>query len=257
MVADTAFSPYGAGAHRCWPPFSTRLQWLGASTGGSLPCRWPETISPPCTRPSRARPRQLQRLAHAGPAQRFNWNRSPWKTSACASCWPCASAPALSATGAQVLYDAADPYSRKIVIDRGQTHGIQAGSPVIDESGVHRPGDARLPAGLGSHAADRPRPGHSGAERAHRRAQRGLWRTLRQWRCAWSCATRWPAPTSTDGDLLTTSGVDGVYPAGPARGSRDAGGAPAPSRRSQRVRVRTAWLGCRAALHVLVLAPAW
>eukprot|EP01036_Dinobryon_divergens_P041284 gene41284-54706_t len=40
------------------------------------------------------------------------------------------------ATGAQVLYDAADPYSRKIVIDRGQTHGIEAGSPVIDESGV-------------------------------------------------------------------------------------------------------------------------
>ncbi|OGB91788.1 MAG: rod shape-determining protein MreC, partial [Burkholderiales bacterium RIFCSPLOWO2_12_FULL_67_210] len=40
------------------------------------------------------------------------------------------------ATGAQVLYDAADPYSRKVVIDRGQTHGIEAGSPVIDESGV-------------------------------------------------------------------------------------------------------------------------
>jgi len=40
------------------------------------------------------------------------------------------------ATGAQVLYDAADPYSRKVVIDRGQTHGIVAGSPVIDDSGV-------------------------------------------------------------------------------------------------------------------------
>lgn len=37
---------------------------------------------------------------------------------------------------AQVLYDAADPYTRKVVIDRGMTHGVQAGSPVIDESGV-------------------------------------------------------------------------------------------------------------------------
>lgn len=37
---------------------------------------------------------------------------------------------------AQVLYDAADPFSRKIVIDKGQNHGIGPGSPVIDEAGV-------------------------------------------------------------------------------------------------------------------------
>jgi rod shape-determining protein MreC len=37
---------------------------------------------------------------------------------------------------AQVLYDAADPYTRKVFIDKGLTHGIEAGSPVIDESGV-------------------------------------------------------------------------------------------------------------------------
>lgn len=37
---------------------------------------------------------------------------------------------------AQVVYDAADAYTRKVVIDRGMTHGVQAGSPVIDESGV-------------------------------------------------------------------------------------------------------------------------
>ena len=37
---------------------------------------------------------------------------------------------------AQVLYDAADPYTRKLVIDRGLTHGIAPGSAVIDESGV-------------------------------------------------------------------------------------------------------------------------
>ena len=38
--------------------------------------------------------------------------------------------------GAQVLYDAADPYTRRVVIDRGQTHGVKAGAPVIDEAGV-------------------------------------------------------------------------------------------------------------------------
>ena len=37
---------------------------------------------------------------------------------------------------AEVLYDAADPYTRKVVIDKGLAQGIEAGSPVIDESGV-------------------------------------------------------------------------------------------------------------------------
>ena len=37
---------------------------------------------------------------------------------------------------AQVLYDATDPYSRRVVIDKGQMQGIEPGSPVMDESGV-------------------------------------------------------------------------------------------------------------------------
>lgn len=37
---------------------------------------------------------------------------------------------------AEVLYDAADPYSRKIIVDRGSAHAVQLGSPVIDELGV-------------------------------------------------------------------------------------------------------------------------
>ncbi|MES1264199.1 MAG: rod shape-determining protein MreC, partial [Variovorax sp.] len=37
---------------------------------------------------------------------------------------------------AEVLYDAADPYTRKVIIDKGLAQGIEAGSPVIDESGV-------------------------------------------------------------------------------------------------------------------------
>ena len=37
---------------------------------------------------------------------------------------------------AQVIYDAADPYTRRVVIDRGQIGGVVAGSPVMDEAGV-------------------------------------------------------------------------------------------------------------------------
>jgi rod shape-determining protein MreC len=37
-----------------------------------------------------------------------------------------------SVTAAEVLYDAADPYTRKVVIDKGLTHGIELGSPVLD-----------------------------------------------------------------------------------------------------------------------------
>ena len=37
---------------------------------------------------------------------------------------------------AEVLYDAADPYTRKVIISKGALQGIAMGSPVIDESGV-------------------------------------------------------------------------------------------------------------------------
>lgn len=37
---------------------------------------------------------------------------------------------------AEVMYEAADPFTRRVVIDRGQVHGISAGAPVINEAGV-------------------------------------------------------------------------------------------------------------------------
>jgi rod shape-determining protein MreC len=43
---------------------------------------------------------------------------------------------AISAMSAEVLYDAADPYTRKIIIDKGLLQGVALGSPVLDESGV-------------------------------------------------------------------------------------------------------------------------
>lgn len=42
----------------------------------------------------------------------------------------------VSAQVAQVLYDATDPFSRRVVIGKGRVHGIRPGSPVMDESGV-------------------------------------------------------------------------------------------------------------------------
>ena len=46
--------------------------------------------------------------------------------------------PALSvkSQAAEVLYEASDPFSRKIFIDRGLSQGVVPGSPVIDEAGV-------------------------------------------------------------------------------------------------------------------------
>ena len=39
-------------------------------------------------------------------------------------------------TAAEVLFESPDPYSRKIVIDRGQAQGLQPGSAVITPAGV-------------------------------------------------------------------------------------------------------------------------
>ena len=43
---------------------------------------------------------------------------------------------ATSVMAAEVLYDAADPYTRKIIIDKGLLQDVALGSPVLDESGV-------------------------------------------------------------------------------------------------------------------------
>ena len=42
----------------------------------------------------------------------------------------------VSSMAAELLFEAADPYSRKVFIDRGAQHGLAAGSPVINEAGV-------------------------------------------------------------------------------------------------------------------------
>jgi rod shape-determining protein MreC len=43
---------------------------------------------------------------------------------------------AVRSVAATVMYEAADPYSRKVFIDRGQREGVVPGAPVIDPGGV-------------------------------------------------------------------------------------------------------------------------
>jgi len=42
----------------------------------------------------------------------------------------------VNATPAEILYNGRDPYSRKVIIDKGSQNGVGAGSPVVDENGV-------------------------------------------------------------------------------------------------------------------------
>src|SRR5690606_8015393 len=42
----------------------------------------------------------------------------------------------LRTTVAEVLYDARDAFSRRLVLDKGVQHGVAAGQPVIDAAGV-------------------------------------------------------------------------------------------------------------------------
>ncbi len=46
---------------------------------------------------------------------------------------PALTVPAITA---EVLFEAPDPFSRRVVIDRGATQGVAGGSPVINEAGV-------------------------------------------------------------------------------------------------------------------------
>ena len=113
-----------------------------------------------------------------------------------------------------MLYDAADPYTRKVVIDKGLAQGVEAGSPVIDESGVlgqvtrvHplisevtlvTDSDQAIPVlntrtgSRGIAYGDAGRHGSGGLELRYMAANADV----------------------QPGDLLTTSGVDGVYPPG-------------------------------------------
>ena len=121
--------------------------------------------------------------------------------------------PALSvrSLAAEVLYEAPDPYSRKVVIDRGGTSGVLIGAPVINEQGV-----------LGQVTRVYPLSAEV-TLLTDKDAAIPVLNTRTQLRgAAFGLAggagmeLRFMAGNADVevGDLLTTSGVDGIYPTG-------------------------------------------
>lgn len=113
----------------------------------------------------------------------------------------------------QVLYETADPYTRRVVVDRGQLAGIVHGSAVIDTAGVV--GQVTRVYPLVSEVTlltdrDQSIPVMN-ARTGSRHVANGDPYTL-----GGSLDLKF-VPAGSDmqnGDLLTTSGIDGVYPAG-------------------------------------------
>ena len=118
------------------------------------------------------------------------------------------------AQAAEVIYDTADPYTRRVVLDRGQLGGVELGAPVMGEAGVLGQGTRVFP--LVSEvtllvARDQAIPvlnirtGVRGVAYGDPVAGHGGGMELRF------------MPANADireDDLLTTSGVDGLYPPG-------------------------------------------
>jgi rod shape-determining protein MreC len=115
---------------------------------------------------------------------------------------------------AEILYEAADPYSRKVFIDRGATHGVARGAPVINEAGV-----------LGQVTRLYPLTAEV-TLLTDRDAAIPVINTRTQQRSAAFGGAGGGANPGMElrfmagnadvqpGDVLTTSGLDGVYPAG-------------------------------------------
>ena len=131
----------------------------------------------------------------------------------------------IQGTSAEILYNARDPYSRKVVIDRGSQHGVRAGSPVLDEIGVV--GQVTRTHLTNSEVTLLTDKDHAIPVQIVRNGLRavafggGLSGLLE---------LRYMAPNAEieAGDRLVTSGLDGVYPPGLAvatvtRVERDAG----------------------------------
>ena len=113
---------------------------------------------------------------------------------------------------AEVLYDAADPYTRKLIIDKGMANGIKPSSPVMDEHGILGQITHVLP--LVSEVTLVTDREHSIPVLNTRTGARGV--AYGEAGGAPLLELRFMA-TNADievGDLLSTSGVDGIYPPG-------------------------------------------
>jgi rod shape-determining protein MreC len=121
--------------------------------------------------------------------------------------------PALSvrSTAAEVLYEAGDPFSRKVFINRGSAQGVKLASPVVNESGVI--GQVTRVYPLSSEVTllsdkDAAIPVLNPRTQQRSAAFGGAATAPMELRFMASNADVEP------GDLLVTSGVDGVYPPG-------------------------------------------
>lgn len=113
---------------------------------------------------------------------------------------------------AEVLYDAADPFTRKLIIDKGLANGVKPSAPVMDEHGILGQVTRVLPmVSEVTLVTDRE---HSIPVLNTRTGARGV--AYGESGGAPLLELRFMA-TNADievGDQLTTSGVDGVYPPG-------------------------------------------
>ncbi len=117
------------------------------------------------------------------------------------------------AKAVQVLYETSDPYSRNIVIDKGGLSGIAPGSAVVDVAGVV--GQVTRVYPLSSEVTLLTDRDQSIPVLNARTGQRYM-AVGDPFTLGGSLELRFvPAGADLqDGDLLTTSGIDGVYPAG-------------------------------------------
>ncbi|HSV45479.1 MAG TPA: rod shape-determining protein MreC [Ramlibacter sp.] len=118
------------------------------------------------------------------------------------------------AQAAEVLYDAADPYSRKVIIDKGLASGIEPGSPVIDENGVL--GQVTRVSALSSEVTLLTDRDHAIPVLNSRTGTRSVAYGDPGGSSEGALELRFMAGNADvkAGDILTTSGVDGVYPPG-------------------------------------------
>jgi rod shape-determining protein MreC len=118
---------------------------------------------------------------------------------------------AVRSISAEIMYEAADPFSRKVFLDRGGTHGVQPGAPVVNEAGVLGQVTRVFP--LSSEATllvdkDAAIPVLNIRTQQRSAAFGGAEDGLME--------LRFMAPHADvqPGDTLVTSGIDGVYPPG-------------------------------------------
>ena len=120
---------------------------------------------------------------------------------------------AVASQTAEVLFDVPDPYNQRIVIDRGQLKNVALGSPVIDAGGVV--GQVTRVYPLTSEVTLLTDKDQSIPVLNSRTGARNI--TSGDVLAGQPMIELKFVPASADvkeGDLLTTSGIDGVYPAG-------------------------------------------